>query len=97
MSKPNVGRMDPIVCVRCKKPSDAYTQIAGEEGVTPGQGDVIICFYCGQIMFWEGDKPERAPDHVVWAISEQDPDAYKAAMRLEVRWQFKAITEGMEL
>lgn len=69
----------PSRCVRCRAKLNATT---GIEVQKPSEGDISICFYCGQIMLFTADlklrgaEPEELAE-IMLDLQTDRPDVYK--------------------
>lgn len=48
--------VENYTCPQCSKILDAATSAKGDSLVTPAEGDLSVCFYCGTLLKfgWEG-------------------------------------------
>lgn len=91
----NIQDFDPVLttpskCLKCKKLLDMAT---GIDTKRPSEGDLSICFYCGNIMLFMENTSLRAPqpgelEKIRQAIIKQDPLTWRLIQKL--RNSFKA-------
>lgn len=69
------------VCPWCKAKSDRATNATPGEVMTPEDGDVSLCFYCGEWAVYDTSLPaalaQRKPTEAEFIEIGEDPDCQK--------------------